>query len=196
MLWQFHSPTSVQTDRLLRQQELLAFSYEEVGATRGEFPRGFVHDRNEIILGHGLADFEWAVEGLRMWKMFPSEWSRLDPLDAPQVTGTVVALTFRLAGIYWRSTARIVYEVNETNTPDVQRRCGFAYGTLPGHVECGEECFTIALRHDGAVVYELRAFSRPRFWMARLANSLARRWQRKFVRDSQQALLQHVRAEN
>lgn len=36
-----------------------------------------------------------------------------------------------------RAPCRVVYTVTES------RRRGFAYGTLPGHPECGEEAFVI-----------------------------------------------------
>ena len=45
-----------------------------------------------------------------------------------------------------------------TNQPDRQ---GFAYGTLPGHPECGEEAFIVEQHDDGAVTFAITAFSRP-----------------------------------
>jgi uncharacterized protein (UPF0548 family) len=47
---------------------------------------------------------------------------------------------------------------------------GFAYGTLPGHAEIGEELF--AVRYDAgdeAVYAEVIAFSRHGTWWSRLA---------------------------
>ena len=56
--------------------------------------------------------------------------------------------------------ARVVYVVNE---PD---RRGFAYGTIAGHPESGEESFIVERAADGSVWLEIRAFSRPSnaFW--------------------------------
>lgn len=126
--------------------------------------------------------------------MFPAGWTEIYPPEAPQVRDNVVVLVFNLLGTYWTSAARIVYEVDETATSGVQRRMGFAYGTLPGHVECGEERFTITWRKDDSVWYEIQAFSRPRYWMTRLAKPLARHWQRRFVRESKAAMLAHVQS--
>ncbi len=53
------------------------------------------------------------------------------------------------------------------------RRTVLVYGTLPGHVECGEEAFFIEHRADGSVVGRCVAFSRPDRWFARLAPHLA-----------------------
>lgn len=54
--------------------------------------------------------------------------------------------------------ARVVYLVDEP------RRRGFAYGTVSGHPEDGEEAFIVELRADGSVWLEIRAFSRPSGW--------------------------------
>ena len=57
---------------------------------------------------------------------------------------------------------RVVYVVDE---PDIR---GFAYGTLPGHPESGEERFVV--RRDpatSAVFAEVSAFSRPATWWSK-----------------------------
>lgn len=51
--------------------------------------------------------------------------------------------------------ARVVYVVDEL------ARKGFAYGTLPGHPESGEEAFVVEQTEDGSVWLEISAFSRP-----------------------------------
>ncbi|MCU1414308.1 MAG: hypothetical protein JWN80_1648 [Microbacteriaceae bacterium] len=59
-----------------------------------------------------------------------------------------------------KAPARVVYVIDEPN------RKGFAYGTLRGHPEDGEESFVVDRTEDGSVWLEIRAFSRPasRFW--------------------------------
>ncbi|WP_245802225.1 DUF1990 domain-containing protein [Corynebacterium pacaense] len=53
-------------------------------------------------------------------------------------------------------------------------RTVLVYGTLPGHVESGEEAFIIEMHGDATVTGRCVAFSRPaRFW-ARLGAPLAR----------------------
>jgi uncharacterized protein (UPF0548 family) len=42
---------------------------------------------------------------------------------------------------------------------------------------------------NGQVFYKLQAFSKPRFWMARLAYPIARAYQKKFVRDSKTSMV-------
>lgn len=60
----------------------------------------------------------------------------------------------------WRALSmhipvRIVYVIDEP------KRRGFAYGTLPGHPESGEEAFIVEHRDDDSVWLTIRAFSRP-----------------------------------
>jgi len=53
----------------------------------------------------------------------------------------------------------------------------FAYGTLPGHPESGEERFLVHLNDDHIVTAQIRAFSRPGRWFTRLGRPIARRVQ-------------------
>ncbi len=175
--------------RFLAEEAELDFSYEEVGFSDHRSPAGYNLDHNRVRLGTGAADFEAARAALHGWRMFPRPWTEIWPPDAPIQPGTVVVVLFRLFGLWWLSSSRIVYLVDEA-TP--VRRAGFAYGTLPGHVEQGEERFTVELHPDGAVWYDLRAFSRPRAPLVRLGYPFARRLQRRFVRDSQEAMRQAV----
>jgi uncharacterized protein (UPF0548 family) len=191
-MWHLKRPSNEALDALAKQQAQLVPTYPEVGSTCGACPSGYAHDRNEVRLGSGQAVFAKAVAGLRAWKMFPAAWTEIFPPQARQIEGGSVILVFRLVGIHWTSAARIVYEVDDTSVGGAKRRLGFAYGTLPGHVECGEERFTITWREDDSVWYEIQAFSRPRYWMTRLAKPLARRWQRRFVRDSKSTMQAYV----
>ena len=123
------------------------------------------------------------ARSLDSWKRKPA------PDAAPVREGMVVAMQAHALGLWWLNACRIVYLVNEY-TP--VRRVGFAYGTLPAHVEQGEECFTVELHPDRSVWYDVRAFSRPRYWPVRWAKPLARRLQRRFVRDSQTCMREAV----
>ena len=71
----------------------------------------------------------------------------------------------RVFGLWWVNACRIVYRLDGH---DASRRYGFAYGTLPGHVEQGEERFMVEWDQEDNVWYDLRAFSRPRYWLVRL----------------------------
>jgi uncharacterized protein (UPF0548 family) len=190
-MWQLKRPTDRCMQRFLDRQKGTGFSYASIGATaRGTWPAGFDHDKNRIRLGAGSEIFDMACDALRHWRQFPAPWTRIFPVAAPLMVGTNIAMTAHAFQIWWINACRIVYVVDETNAASEGciRRFGFAYGTLPEHVESGEERFLIEQLADGSVWYDLRAFSRPRLWCVRLAYPLARRLQRRFVRDSQQAM--------
>jgi uncharacterized protein (UPF0548 family) len=74
------------------------------------------------------------------------------------VPGDTVELIIRLGPIGVPAPVRVVYVINEKS------RKGFAYGTLPGHPEDGEESFMVEKAGDGSVWLTIRAFSRPSTW--------------------------------
>jgi uncharacterized protein (UPF0548 family) len=195
-MWSLRPFTAASLAAFQQSQATLDYSYPEVGATTsGTFPAGYDHDRNFAVLGSGPEAYAAAIRAVQAWVMFPRPWAQIFPGTFPTLNETVV-LQFHLLHLYWRSAARVIYLVDEKDLPDGTRaRYAFAYGTLPGHVERGEERFTVAWLEDNSVVYELQAFSQPRFWMARLAKPLARCWQRRFVLDSQAAMKAYVQHE-
>lgn len=111
------------------------------------------------------------------------------------MVGRTVVVQFRLFGLWWLNAARIVARFDSPREGSrALDRFGFAYGTLPCHVECGEERFEGERLDDDSVGYLVRASSRPRFWLARLAKPWVRKLQRRFVRDSQAAMVAAVAA--
>lgn len=180
-------PKKATLDAFIIREQNLPFTYTTVGATlQDKTVSGFNNDDNSVLLGQGEAVFQKAVTGLFAWAMFPTHWARIKPDDATIAVGVTVVMVARVMGFWWSNTCRIVGLVQEPN------HIGFAYGTLPGHVECGEERFSIRMDEAGAVFYQIRAFSKPRHWLARLAYPIARASQRRFVRDSKAAMQQYV----
>ncbi len=80
-----------------------------------------------------------------------------NPFVAP---GDTVLLGVPFGPFRVKAPARVVYVIDEP------KRKGFAYGTIAGHPENGEEAFIVDQTDDGSVWLEIRAFSRPasRFW--------------------------------
>lgn len=189
--WFFGLPRESVINAFLAAQASQDFRYVEVGISRDDTvePRGYNLDHNRVRLGHGEACFDRACAALRRWTMFPAPWTRISPADAALCKGQVVAMQANALGVWWLNACRIVYVIDQDGPI---RRFGFAYGTLPAHVEEGEERFSVEFHGDGAVWYDLRAFSRPRYWPVRLAKPVARRLQRRFVLDSQQAMRRAV----
>ena len=107
--------------------------------------------------------------------------------NAPIRAGSVVAVVIRHFGFWSLNCCRIIYVLDEEEGS--VRRFGFAYGTLPEHAESGEEQFLIEWDRDSErVEYSILSFSRPGSIATYLAYPLARRLQKKFVRDSLAAM--------
>jgi len=176
-------PSDERVRRFLDGQRSLPFSYPEVGASQGRAPSGYAVNHDRGRLGTGPQSFARAVQALKDWKMYETGWTRLCWPDAPISEGTVVGVVGRHLGFRSLNACRIVY-VYEDEEPSLQR-FGFAVGTLPGHVERGEERFTVEWHEaDDAVYYEVFSFSRPAHPLVKATQPLARRIQRRFAVDS------------
>jgi uncharacterized protein (UPF0548 family) len=178
--------TSVRKPCLDRLQALLVSWLEEPLSYMPPLGDGFIADVHAVRLGRGEEAYQAACEALDAWVMFPA-WAavaRQEPKG--QEIGQIVAMVVRICGLWWVNPCRILRRCDSATTH------GFVYGTLPEHAECGEEQFVIERRADGSVWYVIRAFSHPRHWMAWFAFPLARWWQCRFVRDSQQRLREVV----
>jgi uncharacterized protein (UPF0548 family) len=158
-------------------------------------PAGYRPIERRARIGHGDARFEYAWVTALTWGIQRKSGFRIRHEDAPQVgdeyrpvlfdvarapigratstetvygengesllvAGDTVLLVIPFGPFGITAPVRVVYVVDEP------KRKGFAYGTLPGHPENGEESFVVDQRNDGSVWITLRAFSRPssRFW--------------------------------
>jgi uncharacterized protein (UPF0548 family) len=146
----------------------LPFTYNDVGATAGELPDGYGHLRRQALLGSVPLGFEHAVDALLSWQMHRDAGLSVVASDATvRAGGTVILGIARLM----HAPCRVVYLVDE---PDRQ---GFAYGTLPGHPESGEEAFVVAREAERSATFTVTAFSRPAGLLARLAGPVGTRIQ-------------------
>lgn len=171
-------PSEADAAKFVASQRDLPFTYTEVGATNATPPTGYNVDHNRIQLGSGEATYRRAVDVLKNWRHFDLGWVTIAPRGVPVEVGATVAVKARAFGTWSLSATRIVYLIEE------DRRFGFAYGTLPDHVECGEERFLIEWLPDDTVWYDILAFSQPRHPLVRLSAPLARRLQKQFARAS------------
>ena len=165
------------------------FSYSEVGCTRQQALPAYVADHNRVNLGQGIETFERAKSAIGQWKMFDMPWLELCWPDTPIEPGATVAVVVSHLGFWSMNACRIVYVIDESGPPE---RYGFAYGTLPDHMEHGEERFTVEFHTDDqSVWYDVYALSRPST-LARLAYPVARGLQKRFARDSMAAMQKAV----
>ena len=175
-------PSAHVVSKFIASQRDLPFSYAEVGATNGVPPTDYTFDHNRIQLGTGEQVYHCAVNDLRQWRQFDLGWVQIVPPGVPIEVGATVAVKARAFGFWSLSACCIVYLIDEDGPV---KRSGFAYGTLPDHVERGEERFTIEWhREDNSIWYDILAFSRPRHPLVRATFPLARMLQKRFAKDS------------
>jgi uncharacterized protein (UPF0548 family) len=195
-VFSFRKPSISTLRRILTFESTLDLTYAAVGATFGQLPmpEGFTVDRTRIELGQGHAVFERAKRALVEWRQFQLEWLETFPVDAPIHVGETVIVLARAGGMWWANAARIVFVVDDSS--ETISRFGFAYGTLPGHVESGEEKFVIEWdRATDVVSFEIVAFSRPKHYLVRLSKRRARTMQKRFATESTAAMKRYVAEE-
>jgi uncharacterized protein (UPF0548 family) len=188
-----HKPTDDEVRRFIASQSKLPFSYPEVGASRNSsLPVGYPINQHRAKLGVGEETFDHAVAALQSWQMYNLNWTRLYWPDTPIREGETVAVLARHFGLWSLNACRIIYSLEEEGK---LRRQGFAFGTLPGHMEEGEERFMVEWdRESGAVWYELLAFARPKPLMAKIAYPLVRLIQRRFAVDSSSGMKKAIKS--
>jgi uncharacterized protein (UPF0548 family) len=144
-------------------------TYAEVGATRApQLPAGYLPGEFTEVVGIGRETFERVAAAIFDWVPQRSVGLRVRATGSPREVGTVVVLTAGLPRLGYDIPCRVVWA---SATGDER---GYAYGTLPGHPESGEECFTVRLTDVGDVVVGIRVFSRLATPAARAVPPVAR----------------------
>jgi uncharacterized protein (UPF0548 family) len=147
----------------LSELAALQLTYSEMGATAGPLPSGYHHVLKSAVIGHGRQRFEDAAEAGMRWGMLRGAGIKVTATTEVAAVGSDVIV--QLGPV--QAPCRVVYVVDATD------RRGFAYGTLPGHAESGEELFLV--RYDPAtddVYAEVTAFSRHATWWSRLGSPI------------------------
>jgi len=189
-MFTFSEASEAQVDKFLAEQRDLPFSYQEVGASKSAIPFGYPVNHHRVQLGNGENTFARAKDAIQSWTVYKLEWTRLYPCDTPIAVGKVVCVVVNHGFCWSMNPCRIIYLLEETGEIE---RFGFAFGTLPGHSEEGEERFTIEWRHaDDSVWYELLSFARPHHILAKIGFPFVHLFQQKFAKDSQNAMLKFV----
>lgn len=153
------------------------FTYEEVGATRdaGPLPDGYRHLRHRMRVGRGGAAFDCAAAAVLEWRMHAGMHVRPQADCSRAEPGATVTIFLGFGRWSLSAPCEIVWVVDEP------RRKGFAYGTLQGHPERGEESFVVERDERDVVWLTITGFSRAGKWYTKVAGPLA-------------VLLQHVYA--
>ncbi|WP_405014044.1 DUF1990 family protein [Kitasatospora sp. NBC_01539] len=162
----------------------MTLNYREVHATTrpGPLPAGYHHLHHRAVVGHGPAALAAAGLAVTTWRMHRGTGAHVTADTDRAVVGTRVTVALGLGPARLTAPCEVVWAVDEPH------RIGFAYGTLDGHPECGEEAFVVELGEDGAVRFTVTAFSRPGRWYTRLAGPLVPVLQRLYARNCARVL--------
>jgi uncharacterized protein (UPF0548 family) len=144
------------------------FTYVDVGATAGSMPAGTHQVTRSATIGYGRRYFELATTALMSWQMQRRAGLAVTASAPVAAPGVSVLMRLGVAGYGIKIPCRVVYAVNE------EQRVGFAYGTLPGHPESGEEAFVVELTPDEQVHLHITAFSKPARLYSRLGGPASR----------------------
>jgi uncharacterized protein (UPF0548 family) len=173
--------------RLVEAMQATQPTYGDLGATlAGRRPEGFRHDCYQTDLGFGQETFQRAVAGLKAWEAHRLPGMRVFPHRQHIQPGATVAVTLGAPFLALLAPCRIIDVIDE------EHRWGFAYGTLPGHPERGEEAFVVSISQDETVRFEVVVFSRPADLLVRLSGPICRTIQKGGTKGYLRALRQFV----
>jgi uncharacterized protein (UPF0548 family) len=153
----------------------LSLTYAEVGATAGRLPPGYRHVHVGGRLGTGYAIFERAADCVLSWSMHRAAGLEVHTTQERVTAGADALLRLPVGPFRISAPVRIVAEIAE---PD---RRGFAYGSLEGHPESGEERFVVSIDRDDFVSFDVIGFSTPATLVARLGGPVTRRVQDRVI---------------
>lgn len=169
----------------LRRAAAAALTYPEVGATAKELPADYQHLQHRLLLGHGPEVLDRAEAALLEWRAQRGTGLTV-VADGPVEEGrtAVLGLARPLSLVI---PCRVVWTLH------TQARRGFAYGTLPGHPETGEEAFVVEHTANGEVWLTITAFTRPGNLLVRSLGPVGPAIQRFYVRRYATAIRRCVR---
>lgn len=179
--------STVSRDRLLAKAREAPFSYDHVGSTLDPTRdgRASVH-RHEIEVGHGTAAFASAREALRTWVPQRGIGAEIHPPGQDVEVGATILVLPRLGPFGIVAPDRVVEVIDEP------RRYAFAYGTVTGHPERGEESFSVDHHDDDRVTFTIRVEAGPGNLASKAMAPLVRRLQGAALRGYQRAMRNHV----
>lgn len=145
--------SAAEVERVVANLSSSGPTYDHIGSTlsEGPPPTGVSSLHVERVVP---GDRRGAAAALDRWAPHRGIRATVLPSGPPRL-GATVAVVVPVGPVELLVVDRIVAVVDE---PD---RVGFAYGTLPGHPEQGEELFLATVVGEGLVRLEVTAHSRP-----------------------------------
>jgi uncharacterized protein (UPF0548 family) len=149
---------------LLAAAERAGLSYDHVGSTIEGRPPTTVPERTFTCeVAGSLAS---AAAALRAWAPHRGIAATIEPADAPLEVGTSLLVIAPWGPFELAAPDRIVSVIDEPE------RFGFAYGTLGGHAEVGEELFLTEVIAPGGLRLTVRVHAGPATLLTRIGSPL------------------------
>jgi uncharacterized protein (UPF0548 family) len=168
---------AVAAKRIIDRAGPLQPSYGFAGSLLDDDPPPLDLDLTRVV-GRGEAAFAAAVGCLQRFgpqRAVATVW----PDDATVAPGADLIVALGVGPITIVALDRVVGVVDEP------RRWGFAYGTLPGHIEVGEEAFVATHHDDDTVVVRITASAHValpgRALLQRVLLPIQRRYARRYL---------------
>lgn len=187
----FGTLSTATCDRLLAGARRASFSYGHVGSTLDpERCDGPGVQSFEVEVGTGAAAFATARHALRTWVPQRGIGAEIHPPEQTVAAGATVLVLPRLGPLGIVAPDRVVDVIDEP------RRFAFAYGTLSGHPERGEESFTAEHLADDRVTFTIRVHAGPGTLASKAAAPLVRWLQAEALRGYLRAVADEVSSSN
>lgn len=175
LVFYLRRPSEAAVAKILTSMQDTRLTFQHEGCTRNEScPPRYSEGRATLVVGQGRQDFDAARRGIRNLCMFDIDWAQATADSTTIKKGSLVAVIVNVMGFWSSNVCRVIDFIDE------ERRFGFFYGTLPGHIVEGEERFLVTLGEDDLVHFELLAYSRPRHLLAWIGFPFVRWMQHKF----------------
>jgi len=179
-VWSLRRPSPSALEALLARLADVPVTYGEIGLSDAPTPpKGFIREHHTAELD---IPFAAARDALARFATHRLSYLFVFPEGARAALGENVAVCARIGPLWTTNPCRIV-SVDESPT-----RFRYAYGTLPGHSESGEESFTVQKIDERRTRAETIAVARPIDPLARLGKPIAHVVQRRIKIDYMRAM--------
>lgn len=162
-----------------------SLTYSEVGESlSAQMPAGYRHSDVCVRVGKGRDAFDLAANAVMTWQVQRGAGLAVHASAETVAVGEVAIVRLGIGPVGVDGPNRVVVVIDEPN------RRGFAYGTLEGHPEKGEQAFLVEIDDEETVTFTVRAFTRVDSVLAFLGGPLNARVQDQIAERYLMALLE------
>lgn len=162
-----------------------SLTYPEVGESLSAgTPDGYRHNEQCVRVGKGRETFDLAADAVMTWQIHRGAGLRVLASSEKVEEGAVAIVRLTVGPVKIDGANRVVAVLDE---PD---RRGFAYGTLEGHPEQGEQAFIVEIDDEETVLFTVRSFTKRASLLALLGGPLTARVQDRIAERYLMALLE------